>query len=114
MSQKIAQINELLKREVSGILLKEESFDRNVLVTVTRVATTVDLAEAKVFISVIPEDQRKEVLYSLRKDIYIIQQKLNKKLCLRKIPKIVFYEEKSVEQAARIEELLEGLKKEEK
>ena len=65
MSQKIDQINELLKRGVSEILLKEGDFDRNVLVTVTRVETTTNLAQAKVFISVIPEDQRKEALHSL-------------------------------------------------
>jgi len=114
MSQRIDQINELLKREVSEILLKERTFDRNVLVTVTRVETTMNLAEAKVFISVLPEDQRRDILRSLRKDIYLIQQKLNKKLFLRKIPKIVFYEEKSVEQAARIEELISEVHKKDK
>lgn len=111
MSERIARLNELFKREVSAILLKEEGFDRGVLVTVTRVDISPDLSGAKVFISVMPDEQRKEVLESLRKNIYHIQQELNKKLFLKKIPRIVFCEERAVEEAARIEELISGIHK---
>jgi len=106
MLQRIARLNELLKREISGILLKEEGFSRNILVTVTRAETSPNLSEVKAFISVMPKDRQKEVMESLKNRIYHIQQNLNKELRLRKIPKIVFCEEKRVEEAGRIEKLI--------
>ncbi|MEA3452757.1 MAG: 30S ribosome-binding factor RbfA [Patescibacteria group bacterium] len=114
MSERIIRLNELFKREISNILLKEESFDKNMLVTVTRVDISPELSGAKIFISVMPEEKRKEVLDFLKKDIYHIQQELNKRLYLKKIPRIVFYEESKVEEAARIEELISKIHKNDK
>ncbi len=106
MSERIIRLNELFKREISEILLGEKNFGREVLITITRVDISPDLSGAKVFVSVMPQEKQKKVLDSLGEDIYHIQQRLNKKLFLKKIPKIVFYEEKAVEEAARIEELI--------
>ena len=114
MSERIARLNELLKREISETLLKQEGFDREILMTVTRVDISPDLSEAKVFISVMPEERREKVLDSLRKNIYHIQQEVNNKLFLKKIPRIVFHEEKAVEEAARIEELISEIHKNDK
>jgi ribosome-binding factor A len=111
MTERIAKLNEFFKREISKILLREENFDRNILVTVTRVDISPDLSGAKIFISVMPEEQRKEVLESLRKNIYHIQQELNKRLYLKKIPRIVFCEENAVKEAAKIEELISKIHK---
>jgi len=106
MSEKIARLNELFKREISSILLEEEGFDRGILVTVTRVDISPELSGAKVFISVMPEEHIKEVLKSLRKNIYHIQQELNKKLFIKKIPRIVFLGETKVKEAGIIENLI--------
>jgi len=114
MSERIVKLNELFKREISKILLKEENFDRSILVTVTRVDISPELSGAKIFISVMPKEKRKEVLDFLKKDIYHIQQELNKRLYLRKIPRIVFQEEAKVEEAARIEELISKIHKNDK
>jgi len=114
MTERIAKLNELFKREISRILLKEENFDRNILVTVTRVDISPELSGAKIFISVMPEERRGEVLDFLKKDIYHIQQELNKRLYLKRIPRIVFYEEAKVEEAARIEELISKIHRNDK
>ena len=114
MSERIDRLNELFKREISRILLKEEGFDRNILVTVTQVDISPELSGAKVFISVMPKEKRQEILDFLKKDIYHIQQELNKRLYLKKIPKIVFQRERRVEQAARIEELISKIHKNDK
>lgn len=53
-SQRITRINELLKRELATVLYREmagESFDF-AAVTVTRVETTPDLRQARVYVSV--------------------------------------------------------------
>ena len=106
MSIRIKQLNNLLKKEISVILLKREAFSKDLLITVSRVETSKGLDEAKVFISVMPDQQKGEVLQILKKDIYSIQQELNKKLFLRKIPKIVFYQETEIQKADRIEKVL--------
>jgi ribosome-binding factor A len=113
MSERIVQINGLLRKEISNILLKGEGFDRDTLITITRVETTIDLAEAKVFVSVMPAKKSEEIMDFLQKNIYYIQQKLNKKLSIKRVPKIIFYTEKKVAQAGRIEEIIEKIHKEE-
>ena len=114
MSTRIDRLNNLFKEEISAILLKRENFDKDVLVTVSRVVISKGLNEAKIFISVIPDEEEKEVVTVLKKDIYSIQQELNKKLFLRKIPRIIFYQEKEIKKVNRIEELLLEIKKKDK
>lgn len=112
MSERIAKINRLLKKEISNILLKGEGFDRKTLITITRVETTIDLVETKVFVSVMPEGKSKEIMDFLKKNVYYIQQKLNKKLSIKRVPKIIFCTEAKVAQAGRIEEIIEKIHKE--
>ncbi|MBZ9572060.1 30S ribosome-binding factor RbfA [Patescibacteria group bacterium] len=114
MSKRIQKVNELLKRELSQILLREAEFPQNTLVTITRVEASVDLREAKVFFSVIPESQIKEILQILNREIYKFQQKINKRLKMRPVPKIKFFKEIKTSEAARVEEILEKIKKFEK
>lgn len=114
MSDRILKVNKLIKKELSQIILKEIEFPKNTLVTVTRTETTIDLKEAKIFVSAIPQEQISRVLHILETQVYNLQQKLNKRLRMRPTPKIRFSEEKETVQAGRIEEILEELKKEEK
>lgn len=110
MSKRLQRVNELIKREISKILLREIDFPKDSLVTVTRVETLDGLKEAKIWISVLPEDQREKVIKILYHQIYNLQQKINKLLKMRPIPKLKFVEEKETQEAARIEELLGEIK----
>jgi ribosome-binding factor A len=114
MGKRIERVNQLIKEELSGIILREIELPAGILLTLTRVETSVDLNQTKVFISVIPENKRKRVLKALEKSIYDLQQKLNKRLNMRPVPRIWFVEEKETAEAGRIEEILEELKKEKK
>lgn len=111
MSNRILRINQLIRRELSQLLLREVDFPKNILVTVTRVETSIGLNEAKIYISVIPGNRITWVLHILEKRVYGLQQRLNKRLRMRPTPKISFLGEKETGQAGRIEEILEGLKK---
>jgi ribosome-binding factor A len=111
-TKRILKINELLKRELGQLLLREVEFPEDVFVTITRVETSTDLREAIVSISVMPTSESKKVRQILNCRIYDLQQEINRKLRMRPIPKIIFIEEKEVNQAARIEELLEKIKEE--
>jgi len=111
MNNRIQRINSLLKEELSKILSRELDFSRDVLVTITRCETFSNLSEAKVYISVLPEEKRKETFEIINKKIFDIQQILNSRLKMRPIPKIRFVREEKNKQAQRIEEILDNLKK---
>lgn len=112
LKERIKKVNSLIKEELANILLKEIEFPKDAFVTVTRVETLRNFDECKVFISTFPEENWPEVIKILNKHIFTIQKKLNKKLVMRKIPKIFFVKEEKLSQAGRIEEILEKLKKE--
>lgn len=112
MSRRIQRINQLLKEEISKILLKEIDFPKDILVTVTRVETSPDLRQAKIFISIIPDNQNSRIFPILKRNLSLFQKKIGQRLSIKVIPKINFLEEKETKTAARIEEILEELKKE--
>jgi len=114
MPERIPRVNALIKKEISQIILKEVEFPLDVLATVTRVETYPNLQESNIWISVLPEDRGEEVFKILNKNIYNLQQFLNKRLKMRPIPKVRFLKEKTTVEAAKIEEILDNLKNEEK
>lgn len=114
MSNRIQQVNQVIKEEISKIIFREIDFPKNIMVTITRVETLVNLREAKIYVSVIPEEEINKILRILERQIYNLQQKLNKRIQMRPIPKIKFLPEKETSQAGKIEEILERLKKEKK
>jgi len=110
MGKRIPRVNAIIKKELGQIILREMEFPSGVLVTLTRVESSVDLEQAKVYVSSMPEDKIKTVLEILNRQIYHLQQKLNKRLNMRPIPRIFFSEERATSRASRIEEILEELK----
>ncbi|MCK4355169.1 ribosome-binding factor A [Candidatus Parcubacteria bacterium] len=90
MAKRIEQVNELIKRELSQIILREFGFPKNCLVTIVDVKTTPNFLSSKIYISVIPESRADEILRELNEQIYSIQQILNKRLKIRPTPKIIF------------------------
>lgn len=109
--ERIQRVNQLVKKELGQIILREFDFPKNVLVTITRVETSSNLIHTRIYVSVLPEEQASQVLQILNGRIYEIQQLLNKRLRMRPIPKIQFIEEKITREAGRIEELLEKIKR---
>jgi ribosome-binding factor A len=110
MSKRIERVNSLLENEISKILLRDFDFF-GVIVTLTHVETTHNLIEARVYISIFPEEKNYQIIKTLNLAVYDIQQKINKKLNMRPIPKIIFMKDEKIKEAARIEKILERLKK---
>jgi len=110
MSLRVKKVNKLLKHEISQLLLREIDFC-DILVTITGVETSSDLRHAKVKISVLPQEKNELALEIINKNIFRIQQKLNKKLYMKPIPRIRFEIDQVEIKAQRIEELLSNNKK---
>ena len=112
--ERIPQVNQLIKKELGQIILREGDFSKNVLVTITRVETSRNLIDTRVYVSVLPETQSQVILETLNRRIFHLQQMLNKRLRMRPIPKIQFLEEKQTVEAGKIEQLLQKIKNQKK
>lgn len=78
----------LLSEEISKIIDRDFEFP-NTLVTITRTQASDDLYYGTVYVSIFGEAPD-EALALLNKKIYNIQQKLNKRMRIRPVPKIHF------------------------
>ncbi|MFA5877855.1 MAG: 30S ribosome-binding factor RbfA [Candidatus Staskawiczbacteria bacterium] len=113
MSKRTERVNSLVQKELAQIIAKEIEFPIDILATLTRIETSFDLANAKVYIAVLPPEKAKWAVGVLNKMVYTLQKTLNKRLRIRPIPKIMFVEEKQTFEAAKIEGLLREIKEDE-
>ena len=112
-ANRIDKVNSLLLQEIGKIIQKDFDFS-DCLVTLTHVDVTPNLIDAKAFITVLPDEKKDKIIKILNHNIRDVQQKINKKLNMRPIPKIKFVRDDMVKNAGRVEELLEELKNQEK
>ena len=106
MSLRTVRTNKLIKQEIGKIILYDINFQKDILVTVTEVKTSADLRYANVAISVFPDKKDDGVKKTLNENICLIQQKLNKKLFMKSVPKIRFKIDKRGEYVDRINKLV--------
>jgi len=109
MSQRLDRINELMKREISTVVMKEFEFP-NCLVTISEVVVTQDLQEAKVFVSVLGGDPQ-SVITKLRKRRGMIQGRTMKRVVLRCTPILDFRVDTSADRGVSVVNLLDEVAK---
>ncbi|HHY74667.1 MAG TPA: 30S ribosome-binding factor RbfA [Bacillus bacterium] len=107
------RVAEQMKKELSEIIGRKIKDPRIGFVTVTDVQVTGDLQQAKVFITVLgDEEQKQATLTALAKAHGFIRSEIGKRIRLRKTPEIAFEFDESIEYGNRIETLIEQLHKE--
>ena len=109
MSERLKKLNDLLRDEVGKILMAELEKEDDVLVTVTGADVSPTLEHATIKISIFPLNKAKKVIEKIEKQIYHIQQLLNKRLTMRPVPKIRFEIDSTEERASQIDELFKNL-----
>jgi ribosome-binding factor A len=115
MSHRPNRVGEQMKKELSDIIGRKIKDPRIGFVTVTDVQVTGDLQQAKVFISVLGDDEQKEnTLKGLAKAKGFIRSEIGHRIRLRKTPEIIFEIDESINYGNRIETLLHQLRSEEK
>lgn len=90
MENRNLQIDELLKRDLGDLILREVDLPKGCLVTVTKVKTSKDLKDANVYISVLPNFFTGKVLSLMRKRSKHFVYLLRKKVTIKYIPEIKF------------------------
>ncbi|WP_455662781.1 30S ribosome-binding factor RbfA [Pradoshia sp.] len=115
MSLRSTRVGEQMKKELSDILGRKLKDPRVGFVTVTDVEVSGDLQQAKVFISVLGDaDKREDTLKGLEKAKGFIRSELGQRIRLRKTPELFFEFDESIDYGNRIESLLHQIHKEEK
>ncbi|MBS4211840.1 MULTISPECIES: 30S ribosome-binding factor RbfA [Neobacillus] len=110
MSHRPNRVGEQMKKELSDIIGRKIKDPRIGFVTVTDVQVTGDLQQAKVFISVLGDDEQKEnTLKGLAKAKGFIRSEIGHRIRLRKTPEIIFEFDESIDYGNRIETLLHDL-----
>ena len=107
-SYRVERINELIRRELATLLKKETKDPRLQMVSITDVLSSRDLSSAKVFYTVI-EDQQHIVAPLLYKASGFFRFRLSKTLDLRHTPALKFIYDSAPNTGARIDELLAKL-----
>ena len=115
MSQlRVEKVQELMKQEISKIVLQELKDPRIGFVTITQVELTRDLRSAKVFVSLMGNEQQiKDCWTGLNSSLGYIRREVGQRIRLRCTPELTFHLDKSLDYSAHIQELLMKIKREE-
>ncbi|MBP5716680.1 MAG: 30S ribosome-binding factor RbfA [Bacteroidales bacterium] len=107
-SNRLDKVNRLLEKELAEIIRRETAKTHGLMVSVSAVRTAPDLSFAKVFVSVFPSEQGKDIVANLNKHVGGIRGALgnNVRHQLRIIPELRFDIDDSLDYLERIDQLL--------
>jgi ribosome-binding factor A len=111
-SRRVARVAELIKREVSTMLLREIKDDRvgMGMTSVTAVEVSGDLQHARIFVSIYGNDEaRAETMQGLESAKGFVRRELGQRLGLRRTPEIIFKEDRSFEEGTKVLSLINKL-----
>ncbi|MDO8662045.1 MAG: 30S ribosome-binding factor RbfA [Candidatus Omnitrophota bacterium] len=105
------RIAEAIRQEASLIIHDKLKDPRLGFTTITRVEVTPDLRYAKIFFSVLGnEESYKKTKDALDSALGFVRKLVARRLNLRFAPEIAFYDDRSTEYSVRIEEVLNEIK----
>lgn len=104
---RVEKLQELIKQETGKILMKEIKDPRIGFVTVTGVEMTGDLREAKIFVSVMGNDEQiKQTWEGLQSALGFLRREIGKRIRLRFTPELSFAPDKSLDYSEHIQKIL--------
>lgn len=109
------KVADLIRKEISGMLLKSIKDPRIGFITITRVVVSDDCRLAKIYFSVVGTPaEREESTRGLNSAKGYIRKELGRRISLRYTPEIVFQFDPSIEYAIRLGEVFNHLHNERK
>ena len=111
MSKRTERVADLIRRELSDILMRRMRDPRLGFVSLTGVDVTGDLSHATVYLSSLDGvEGRAQVVKVLSNAVPFLRRELAPRLGLREVPTLRFVYDESIERGARIEDLLRRIK----
>ncbi|MCD8391457.1 MAG: 30S ribosome-binding factor RbfA [Firmicutes bacterium] len=109
---RIDRINEEVKRELSSVIRDLKDTRIPLMTSVVAVNVTNDLRYAKVYVSVMGDDEvRQNALAGLKSASGFIRREMGRRVDLRYTPEFIFTLDRSIEHGAHIEQLLRDVNK---
>jgi ribosome-binding factor A len=113
--RRISRVAELIKREVSQMLLHDIKDERvgSGMISVTDVDVSGDLQHAKIFVSIYGTEEAKvATMKGLQSATGYVRSQLGKRVNLRRTPEVIFVEDTSLERGMRVLSLINKLSSE--
>ena len=108
MKHRLLRVNELVKRELSGIIAREITFE-SAIVTINQVDVTPDLKNAHVYVSVLGQETPSCVMTKLAEHRVTLQSELARHVVLKYTPHLIFHLDDSIERGTRVIEIMREL-----
>ena len=105
--QRIDRISEQVRREVD-LIIREYVSDPRVKGTfsVTRAEVTRDLRYAKIYVSILEEENRKPMMAALKSAAGFVRRELGQRMIIRYAPEILFELDQNIEYGIHIASVL--------
>ncbi len=104
------RVADLIRQEISDIILRRLKDPRLGFVTVVDVSITDDLKLARVYVSSLKEDERRQMIEILNAAKSFIRQELGRRLKMKVTPDLEFYVDTTLQYGNRIDQLLKDIK----
>ena len=111
-TQRQLRVGELLRKEIADILIRNDfhnGFLNKISVTVSQVIVTPDMQWARTFVMSLGGENIQETMNALNKNVYKIQKIVASKIKLRRMPKIIFLEDKTFDYANKLTNKIKNL-----
>lgn len=109
---RVDRVGEQIKKELGQLFQTVLHDPRIGFITVTGVRMTTDLSQAKVYISILGNDEQKaQSLLSIERAKGFIRTEIGRRIRFRHVPELLFSLDTSIDYGSRIEAVLKDLNK---
>ena len=114
-SRRMERLDELIRQEIARLIAEELQDPRVGFVTVMDARVSPDLRHARVFVSVLgDENDKREAVAALQGAAGFLRGRLGSLLEMKYLPELRFELDRSLERAARIGEILDRVREKER
>ncbi|AZP36306.1 Ribosome-binding factor A [Candidatus Annandia adelgestsuga] len=108
---RLKKIEKLFKKEISIIINYDidNPIIKNKIIIISQVHISLNLNNAKIFVTVLNDNNYKNIIYMLQKSNLYIRNILKKRIKIRNIPKLNFIYDDSSKKGNRILKLLKKI-----
>lgn len=109
--RRIERVNGLLREEISNLIASQVNDPRlKGIITITRVQTTSDLRNARVYVSVMGNESiREEALAGIQSSASYLRRGLRERVALRYVPFLRFMLDDAILEADRLMHIIDNL-----
>jgi ribosome-binding factor A len=108
MKHRMLRVNEVIKRELSGIIAREITFEGS-LVSINHVDVSSDLKSAHVFVSVLGSETGENVMKKLEEHRPALQSELAGRVTMKFTPHLLFHLDESIARGSRVVQILQQI-----